>query len=98
MIFRTNRYGNKYPIFNKQIKLNNKEYGYVCHEIETHGTPRQKNIDKLNMKYIGDYSYVYIYRQEQNIQFYAKIKIAGNEENIDIVNEYIKEVNKSVFW
>lgn len=98
MIFRTNKFGKKYPIFNKSIKLGKKEYGHVCHEIETHGNINQKKENKLNMKDIGDYSYIYVYRQEQNIQFYGKVKIVGNKDNLDIVNEFIKEANQNVFW
>ena len=98
MIFRTNKYGHRYPILNKEIKLGKNEYGHICHEIDTNGNERQKKIDKLNMKYIGDYSYIYIYKEEENIKFYGKIRIEGNQEKLDILNEYIKEVNKNVFW
>ena len=97
MIFRTNKYGNAYPIKPKEIKLKSNEYAHVCSEIETHGTKKQKIEGQYNHKNIGLYNYIYIYNKDTNIKFYDKIRIAGNESKIEKMDKILKEINKNVY-
>lgn len=95
MEFRTNKYGNVYPIIDKRIKLPPEEYGHICHEIESNGSEKQKRIGKVNVKMVGNNAYIYKYYVEKAIVFYGKIEISGNEEKLNDIIAFIEGVEKN---
>lgn len=89
--------GYRIPIFTG-IKLEPKEYGHVCHEIESNGSYEQKREGMGCTKVVGNYFYIYEYHQLENIKFYGRILIEGNEETIQFIDEYIRSGNKYGFY
>ena len=82
--------GKHIPIFNKPIKLGRKEYGKVCHEINSNGSIEERKKDSMNIKNIGEYAYTYYYKDLDDIRFYGKVKIVGNERKIKLLREFLR--------
>lgn len=82
--------GRHIPILDRQLWLDRKEYGEICHEIESNGNKEEKKIDNFNIKNIGNYAYVYYYHNEKPIIFYEKVTINGNERKIKLLREFLR--------
>lgn len=82
--------GKHIPVFNKSIRFSKKVYGKLCHEIDSNGNEEEKKIDKINVKNIGDYAYIYYYSDINPIIFYGKLSIEKNSKKIAIIREYLK--------